>query len=83
MRIIVCTKQGVDPQSVKISRSREELDLREGLHADAARRIRYAVEAAPKLKDVKGAEVIAVVAGGRSVEDTAREPWPWARTRQS
>ena len=29
MRIIVCVKQGVDPQSVKISRSREELDLRE------------------------------------------------------
>ena len=29
MRIVVCVKQVYDPKTVKISRSREELDLRE------------------------------------------------------
>ena len=29
MRIVVCVKQVYDPETVKISRSREELDLRD------------------------------------------------------
>ena len=72
MRIIVCVKQGVDPRSVKVSRSREELDLR-----DARMRTqpedKYALEAALRLKDTEGAEVVAVVAGGAAAEDAARE----------
>lgn len=72
MRIIVCVKQGVDPSSVKISRSREELDLR-----DAAMRTqpedKYALEAALRLKAEQGGEVIAVVVGGKSAEDAVRE----------
>ncbi len=72
MRIIVCMKQGVDPQSVKISRSREELDLREA-RMRTQPEDKYALEAGLRLKEVMGAEVIALVAGGRSAEDTARE----------
>lgn len=72
MRIIVCMKQGVDPQSVKISRSREELDLREARMWTQVED-KYALEAGLRLKDAMGAEVIAVVVGGRSAEDTARE----------
>jgi electron transfer flavoprotein beta subunit len=72
MRIVVCMKQGVDPQSVKISRSREELDLREA-RMRTQPEDKYALEAGLKLKEATGAEVIAVVAGGRSAEDTARE----------
>jgi electron transfer flavoprotein beta subunit len=72
MRIIVCMKQGVDPQSVKISRSREELDLREArMRTQVADR--YALEAGLRLKDDVGAEVIAVVVGGPGAEDTAHE----------
>ena len=45
MRIVVCVKQVYDPKTVKISRSREELDLR-----DAAKILnppdKYALEAA-------------------------------------
>lgn len=72
MRIVVCMKQGVDPQSVKISRSREELDLREA-RMRTQPEDKYALEAGLKLKDAQGAEVIALVVGGRSAEDTARE----------
>jgi electron transfer flavoprotein alpha/beta subunit len=31
MRIVVCMKQVYDPKTVKISRSREEFDLREAV----------------------------------------------------
>ena len=31
MRIVVCVKQVYDPKTVKISRSREELDLRDAV----------------------------------------------------
>jgi electron transfer flavoprotein beta subunit len=72
MRVIVCMKQGVDPQSVKISRSREELDLREARMRTQVED-KYALEAGLRLKDAKGAEVIAVVVGSRGAEDTARE----------
>jgi electron transfer flavoprotein beta subunit len=65
-------KQGVDPQTVKISRSREELDLR-----DARMRTqpedKYALEAGLRLKEAMGGELIALVAGGKSADDTARE----------
>jgi electron transfer flavoprotein beta subunit len=77
MRIIVCVKQGVDPQSVKISRSREELDLREA-RMRTQPEDKYALEAALRLKEAENAsltasEVIAVVVGGKGAEDTARE----------
>jgi electron transfer flavoprotein beta subunit len=72
MRIIVCMKQGIDPQSVKISRSREELDLREA-RMRTQPEDKYALEAALRLKESEGGEVIALVVGGRSAEDTARE----------
>ena len=72
MRIIVCLKQGIDPQSVKISRSREELDLREA-RMRTQPEDKYPLEAALRLKAAEGGEVIALVAGGKSAEDTARE----------
>jgi electron transfer flavoprotein beta subunit len=72
MRIVVCMKQGLDPKTVKISRSREELDLREA-QLRTQPEDKHALEAALRLKDAAGAEVIAVVVGGRSAEDTARE----------
>lgn len=72
MRILVCMKQGADPQSVKISRSREELDLREA-RMRTQPEDKYALEAGLKLKEAEGAEVIAVVVGNRGAEDTARE----------
>lgn len=72
MRIIVCMKQGLDPQSVKISRSREELDLRDA-RMQTQPEDKYALEAALRLKESEGGEVIALVVGERSAEDTARE----------
>ena len=55
MRIIVCMKQGLDPQSVKISRSREELDLREA-RMRTQPEDKIALEAALRLKDLEGAD---------------------------
>jgi electron transfer flavoprotein beta subunit len=72
MRILVCVKQVYDPATVRISRSREELDLREAVKitnpAD-----RYALEAALQLREAIGGEVIAVTVGDRDAEDTAHE----------
>ncbi len=63
MRIIVCVKQGLDPQSVKISRSREELDLREACMRTQPED-KYALEAGLRLEEAaQAAEVIAVVVG--------------------
>lgn len=72
MRIVVCVKQVLDPKSVKISRSREEFDLRE------ARKIlnpadKYALEAALRLREALGGEVIALTIGDADAEDVARE----------
>ena len=59
MRIVVCVKQVYDPETVKISRSREELDLR-----DAVKILnppdKYALEAALRLREAAGGEVIAL-----------------------
>lgn len=72
MRIVVCIKQVFDPKSVKISRSREEYDLREAVKilnpAD-----KYALEAALRLREALGGEVIALSAGDVSAEDVVRE----------
>ena len=72
MRIVVCVKQVYDPKTVKISRSREELDLR-----DAARILnppdKYALEAALRVREAVGGEVIALTAGGPDAEDVAHE----------
>ena len=50
MRIIVCMKQGIDPKTVKISRSREELDLREA-RPQTQREDKWALEAALKIRE--------------------------------
>jgi electron transfer flavoprotein beta subunit len=72
MRIIVCVKQIYDPATVKISRSREDFDLRQ-----AVKRInpvdRHALEAALRLREVAGGEVIAVTVGDAGAEDVVRE----------
>lgn len=72
MRIIVCVKQAYDPATVKISRSREDFDLRQ-----AVKRInpldRHALEAALRLREAAGGEVIALTAGDAGAEDVVRE----------
>ncbi len=72
MRIIVCVKQVLDPATVKVSRSREEFDLRQ-----AARKTnpadRYALEAALRLREALGGEVIALTVGDAGAEDAVRE----------
>lgn len=72
MRIVVCVKQVYDPATVKISRSREEFDLRQ-----AVKRInpldRYAVEAALVLREALGGEVVILTAGDAGAEDAVRE----------
>ena len=72
MRIVVCVKQVYDPKTVKISRSREELDLR-----DAVKILnppdKYALEAALRLREAAGGEVIALTVGGPEAEDVAHE----------
>ncbi|MCU0507638.1 MAG: hypothetical protein MUC34_04400 [Anaerolineae bacterium] len=72
MRIVVCMKQGIDPKTVKISRSREELDLREA-RPQTQPEDKHALEAALRIREARGGEVVAVVVGSRSAEDTARE----------
>ncbi len=72
MRIAVCIKQVLDPKSVKISRSREEFDLREAVKilnpAD-----KFALEAALRLHQAFGGEVIALTIGDAGAEEVARE----------
>jgi|WetSurMetagenome_2_1015567.scaffolds.fasta_scaffold121740_2 electron transfer flavoprotein beta subunit len=72
MRIVVCVKQVYDPKTVKISRSREELDLR-----DAVKILnppdKYALEAALRLRETVGGEVITLTVGGLEAEDVAHE----------
>jgi electron transfer flavoprotein beta subunit len=72
MRIVVCMKQGIDPKTVKISRSREELDLREA-RRQTQLEDKSALEAALKVREAQGGNVIAVVVGNRGAEETARE----------
>ncbi len=72
MRIVVCLKQIYDPATVKISRSREDFDLRQ-----AAKRTnpldRYALEAGLRLREAVGGEVIALTLGDSGAEDVVRE----------
>jgi electron transfer flavoprotein beta subunit len=72
MRIVVCVKQVYDPKTVKISRSREEFDLR-----DAAKILnpadKYALEAALRLREAVGGEVISLTIGDAGAEDVGRE----------
>ena len=72
MRIIVCVKQVYDPKSIRISRSREELDMREAVLITNPPD-RYALEAALRLRETAGGEVIALTGGDAAAEDTARE----------
>ena len=72
MRIIVCVNQGLDPKTVKISRSREEFDLREAV-AVTNFQDKVALEAALRLRESEGGEVIAVTVGRATAEDTAHE----------
>jgi electron transfer flavoprotein beta subunit len=72
VRIVVCVKQVYDPKTVKISRSREDLDLREAeLIMNPADK--YALEAALRLRDARGGEVIALTVGQPESEDVVRE----------
>lgn len=72
MRIVVCIKQVYDPGTVKISRSREELDLRDAVHifnpAD-----KYALEAALQARALLGGQVVALTVGGADADDVAHE----------
>lgn len=72
MRIVVCVEQVYDPKTVKISRSREELDLREAVRVTNPAD-KYALEAALQVREALGGEVIALTAGGPAAEDSARE----------
>jgi electron transfer flavoprotein beta subunit len=72
MRIVVCVKQAHDPKTVKISRSREELDLRDAVKIFNPPD-KYALEAALRLREAAGAEVIALTVGGPETEDVAHE----------
>jgi electron transfer flavoprotein beta subunit len=72
MRIIVCVKQVYDPKTIRVSRSREELDLREAVRITNPPD-RYALEAALRLREVAGGEVIALTVGDADAEDAARE----------
>ncbi len=72
MRIVVCVKQTYDPATVKISRSREEFDLRGAVKimnpAD-----KHALEAALRLREAAGGEVVALTVGDADAEDVGRE----------
>ena len=72
MRIVVCVKQVYDPKTVKISRSREELDFRDAVKIFNPPD-KYALEAALRLRETAGGEVIALTVGGPEAEDVAHE----------
>jgi len=73
MRIVVCVKQVYDPKTVKISRSREEFDLREAVRITNPPD-KLALEAALRLREANGGgEVIALTAGEAQAEDVVRE----------
>jgi electron transfer flavoprotein beta subunit len=72
MRIVVCVKQVYDPKTVKVSRSREELDLRDAVKIFNPPD-KYVLEAALRLRETAGAEVIALTVGGSEAEDVAHE----------
>lgn len=72
MRIVVCVKQVFDPRGVRLSRSREAIDVRQ-----AARILnppdKYALEAALRLRERHGGEVIALSLGAPEAGDALRE----------
>ena len=72
MRIVVCMKQVYDPKTVKISRSREEFDLREAVKITNPPD-KLALETALRLREANGGEVIALTAGEAQAEDVVRE----------
>jgi electron transfer flavoprotein beta subunit len=72
MRIVVCMKQVYDPKTVKISRSREEFDLREAVKVTNPPD-KLALETALRLREDNGGEVIALTAGEAQAEDGVRE----------
>ena len=73
MRIVVCMKQVYDSKTVKISRSREEFDLREAVRITNPPD-KLALETALRLREANGGgEVIALTAGEAQAEDVVRE----------
>ena len=73
MRIVVCMKQVYDPKTVKISRSREEFDLREAIKITNPPD-KLALEVALRLREANGGDdVIALTAGEAQAEDVVRE----------
>jgi len=72
MRIAVCIKQILDPRGVRLSRTREAIDTRQ-----AARIVnppdKYALEAALRLRERHGGEVVALSVGAPEAGDALRE----------
>jgi electron transfer flavoprotein beta subunit len=65
-------KQVYDPATVKVSRSREEFDLRQAVKT-LNPSDRYAVEEALSLREATGGDVVALTIGDAEAEDTVRE----------
>jgi electron transfer flavoprotein beta subunit len=82
MRIVVCVKQVYDPATVRVSRSREELDLR-GATKTTNPADRYALEAGLRLAEAAepAGEVIALTVGDAAAEDVAHEAVAMGATR--
>ena len=72
MRVVVCIKQILDPQTIHVSRSREMLDLRRAQKTFNPPD-KHALEAALQLKDAQGAEVVAISLGEPAADDVLRE----------
>ncbi len=72
MRIVVCMKQVYDPATTRISRSREEFDLR-GAVKITNTPDKHALEAALRLRAAVGGEVIALSLGDAEADDVCRE----------
>jgi electron transfer flavoprotein beta subunit len=72
MKVIVPIKQVYDPKTVRVSRSRGMLDIR---NAEFMMNPgdRYPLEEALKLKDEHGAQVVAITMGPPEAEDILRE----------
>jgi electron transfer flavoprotein beta subunit len=72
MRMLVCVRQVYDPSTVRISRRREELDLREAIKIINPFD-RHALETALQLRSALSGEVISVTVGDAAAEDVAHE----------
>ena len=72
MKVIVAIKQVYDPKTVRVSRSRGMLDTRSAEFMMNPGD-RYALEEALRLKEERGAQVVAITMGPPGAEDILRE----------